>query len=189
MSENLSFLVICGSLRAGSFNRMIANTLPELAPAQVSIVQAQSFKGVPLYDADEHTSNGFPDAITALGDQVRQADGVVIVSPEYNFSVPGGLKNAIDWISRLPEQPFKNKPVALQSAAAGMLGGARTQYHMRQVMVFLDAVVLTKPEVFVSFAKSKVDDSTGKLVDADTRKIISQQLETFAAFARRFTDA
>lgn len=189
MSENLSFLVICGSLRAGSFNRMIANTLPELAPANVSIVQASSFKGVPVYDADQHNSDGFPNAITALGDQIRQADGVVIVSPEYNYSVPGGLKNAIDWISRLPDQPFKNKPVALQSAAGGMLGGARMQYHLRQVMVFLEAAVLTKPEVFVGFARNKVDAGTGKLADEDARKIISQQLDTFAGFARRFPNA
>jgi chromate reductase len=187
MSENLSFLAICGSLRKGSLNRMIANTLPDLAPADVSIVQAASIKGIPVYDADEHNSDGFPEAVVALADQIRRADGVVIVSPEYNFSVPGGLKNAIDWISRLPDQPFKNKPVALQSAAGGMLGGARMQYHLRQVMVFLDAVVFTKPEVFVSFAKNKVDESTGKLTDPDARKIIAQQLEGFTGFTRRLT--
>ena len=95
------------------------------------------------------------------------------------------LKNALDWVSRLPDQPFKGKPIALQSAATGMLGGARAQYHMRQIMVFLEALVFTKPEIFVSFAKDKVDPQTDRLVDEATRTMIASQLDGFAQFVAR----
>ncbi|UYN99795.1 MAG: NAD(P)H-dependent oxidoreductase [Devosia sp.] len=185
MTTSLSLLTICGSLRQGSFNRMVANTLPELAPAGVTITMAPPIGDMPLYNADIQNGTGFPEAVTALGDAVRAADGVIFVSPEYNFSVPGVLKNALDWVSRLPDQPFQYKPVALQSAATGMLGGARSQYHMRQIMVFLDALVFTKPEVFVSFAKDKVDAGRGVLSDEPTRAMISTQLEGFARFVRK----
>ncbi len=177
----MKLLTICGSLRSGSFNRAICNTLPELAPDGCVIEDAPGFGDLPLYNADDHNANGFPDRVSEIAEHIRAADGVVIVSPEYNFSVPGGLKNAIDWISRLPDQPFKNKPVALQSAAAGMLGGSRMQYHMRQVMVFLEARVFTKPEVFVSFAKSKVDGSGEKIADETTREMMRAQLTAFTA--------
>ncbi|ADZ70906.1 Chromate reductase, Class I, flavoprotein [Polymorphum gilvum SL003B-26A1] len=164
---------------------MIADTLPDLAPDGVTIRPAPPIGAIPLYNADVQTRDGFPQAVTDLAEAVRAADGVVIVSPEYNFSVPGVLKNAIDWVSRVPDQPFKDRPVALQSAATGMLGGARAQYHMRQIMVFLDALVFTKPEVFVSFAGQKVDAAAGRLTDEDARKVISAQLAGFARFVHR----
>lgn len=185
MSEQ-QVLVLCGSLRAGSFNRMLCNTLPELAPGGMRFVAAPEIGSFPLYDADLQQASGFPAPVTALGDAVRAADAVMIVSPEYNYSVPGVLKNAIDWVSRLPDQPFAGKPVALQSAAIGMLGGARCQYHLRQIMVFLDAIVFTKPEVFVSFAKSKVDEEAGLVSDEPTRDAIAAQLKAFQPFVERF---
>jgi chromate reductase len=110
---------------------------------------------------------------------------VVIVTPEYNYSVPGVLKNALDWVSRVPNQPFINKPVALQSAAISTLGGGRAQYHMRQIMVFLDAIVFNKPEVFIAVSKTKVDEEKGILTDQPTRDIIKQQLAAFATFIGR----
>ncbi len=177
----MQLLAICGSLRTGSFNRAICNTLPDLAPDGCQIVQAPDFGGIPIYNADHHAADGFPEQVKTLAEMIAAADGVVIVSPEYNFSVPGGLKNTIDWISRLPDQPFKGKQVALQSAAGGMLGGARMQYHLRQIMVFLEAKVFTKPEVFVSFAKSKVDDSGTRIADETTRDMIRAQLAAFTA--------
>lgn len=182
MTQNV--LVICGSLRADSLNRMICNTLPELAPEGMSIMDAPGLAEIPLYNADVQAS-GFPDAVTALGDAVRAADGVIVVTPEYNFSVPGGLKNAIDWVSRLPDQPFAGKAVAIQSAAAGMLGGARGQYHLRQIMVFLEALVLTKPEVFVSFGAKKVDLASGTVSEVATREAIVLQLKKFSEFIHR----
>lgn len=176
-------ITICGSLRKASFNRMLANALPGLAPAGMTIKASPSIE-MPLYDADLQ-AEGFPPAATALGDAIRAADGVIIVTPEYNYSVPGGLKNAIDWVSRMKDQPFVNKPVCLQSASQGPLGGARMQYHARTIMVFLDAFVFNKPEIFVGGAQNKFDDKTGELKDEATRTIIKQQLEGFEKFIQR----
>lgn len=176
---------IWGSLRVGSFNKALAHSLPELAPPQMEVVMARSIGDIPLYNADMQQSSGFPAPVTELADELNAADGIIIVTPEYNYSVPGVLKNAIDWLSRLQDQPFRNKPVALQSAAPGILGGARAQYHLRQSMIFLDAFVFNKPEIFVNMAKDKFDEATGKLTDEATRKIVSQQLEAFSAFIDR----
>jgi hypothetical protein len=120
--------------------------------------------------------------VTAFADAIRGADGVVIVSPEYNFSVPGGLKNAFDWVSRLKEQPFVDKPVALMSASGGPVGGARMQYHMRQIMVFLNARVFNTPEVFVGMAPSKIDEK-GEITDQPTKDFITKQLSGSRAAA------
>jgi chromate reductase, NAD(P)H dehydrogenase (quinone) len=187
MAGQKNALVICGSLRQGSFNRAIANSLPELAPAGLKILEAPDISAIPHYNADVQNDDGFPPSVTALADAVRAADGVIFVSPEYNFSVPGVLKNAIDWVSRVPNQPFKNKPVAIQSGAIGMLGGARMQYHLRQILVFLEAIAFTKPEVFVSFARDKVDAQTHTLTDQAARKVIASQLEEFETFITRLS--
>ena len=127
----------------------------------------------------------FRPPVNALADAIRAADGVIFNTPEYNYSVPGVLKNAIDWVSRLPNQPFANKPIALQSASQGVLGGARAQYHLRQMMVFLDAMVFNRPEIFINSAKGKFDEEKGELTDQPSRDIIKQQLESFAKFIAR----
>jgi chromate reductase len=176
-------ITICGSLRKASFNRMLADALPGLAPAGMTIKASPSIE-MPLYNADIQ-AEGFPPAATALADAVRAADGVIIVTPEYNYSLPGGLKHAIDWVSRMKDQPFVNKPVCLQSASMGPLGGARMQYHARTIMVFLDAFVFNKPEIFIGAAQTKFDDKTGELKDEATRTIIKQQLEGFEKFVER----
>jgi len=178
----LRFVTLVGSLRQGSYNRMIADTLPELAPAGVIITAAPSIAGIPLYDADLQ-NKGFPPDVLALAAAIQAADGVIIVTPEYNYSVPGVLKNAIDWLSRLSPQPLAGKPLAIQSASMGVMGGVRAQYHLRQILVFLDALVLNKPEVMVGAAQTKVDEAKGRLVEEGTRKFIASQLEAFAAFA------
>jgi chromate reductase len=110
---------------------------------------------------------------------------VIIVTPEYNYSVPGVLKNALDWLSRLPTQPFAGKPTMIQSGSPGVIGGARAQYHLRQILVFLDATVMNKPEVMIGQIASKVDAGSGELTDEATRGFIAAQLKAFAAFARR----
>lgn len=181
--ETLNVLATGGSLRKGSYNTAVMRTLPGLAPAEMKITLGPSL-AMPLYNADIQNSTGFPPEAEALAEAIRQARGVIIVSPEYNFSIPGFLKNAIDWVSRLPNQPFKDKPIALMSASGGPVGGARVQYHLRQTMVFLDAVVFTRPEVFIGNAASKIDEA-GNLHDETTKKFIRAQLEGFAGFIRR----
>ena len=110
---------------------------------------------------------------------------MVIVSPEYNWSIPGGLKNAIDWVSRMKDNPFKEKPVALQSASGGQVGGARMQYHLRMTLTMVEAFLFGRPEVFVNFAAKKIDEKTGELTDEPTKDIIKTQLVGFAKFIRR----
>jgi len=179
---SLNVLTICGSLRKGSYNAMLQRALAGLAPAGMTLKPAPSFAEFPIYNADIQNASGFPPAVNTLADAIRAADGVIIITPEYNFSIPGGLKNAIDWVSRLQNQPFAGKPVALQSASPGPLGGGRVQYDVRRAMVFLDAFTLNKPEIFVGNCVSKFDEKTGELKDEATRNFIKQQLTAFAAF-------
>src|SRR5579883_1039605 len=172
-------ITICGSLRKGSFNGMVQRALPSLAPEGLVLKAAPTFAEFPLYNADMQTASGFPAAVNALADAIRAADGVIIVTPEYNYSIPGGLKNAIDWVSRLPNQPFAGKPVALQSATGGPLGGGRMQYDLRRAMLFLDAVTLVKPEIFIGNCSQKIDAATGRITDQQTVGFIRQQLAAF----------
>src|SRR6266481_2898068 len=183
--KNVNVLTICGSLRKGSYNGMVQRALPALAPEGMMLKEAPTFAAFPLYNADAQTATGFPGPVTALADAIRAAHGVIIVTPEYNFSIPGGLKNAIDWVSRLPNQPFAGKPIALQSASPGPVGGARVQYDMRKAMAFLDAFTLNKPEIFIGSCASKFDEKTVELKDEATRGFIKQQLASFATFIAR----
>jgi chromate reductase len=180
--RNLNVIGICGSLRKGSFNRMVLNALPGWAPDGMKISEAPPWADFPIYNADIQNSTGFPAAVQTLAEAVRAADGVIFVSPEYNYSIPGGLKNAIDWVSRVPNQPFVGKPVALISASAGILGGGRMQYDLRRCMIFLDALTLNKPEVFIGGAMQKFDDKTGQLKDEQAIGFIKQELAAFAKF-------
>jgi chromate reductase len=180
--KNLNVITLCGSLRKSSYNAMVQRALPALAPDGLTLKEAPPFAAFPLYNADVQGATGFPDPVTALADAIRAADGVIIVSPEYNFSIPGGLKNALDWVSRIPSQPFAGKPVALQSASPGPLGGGRVQYDLRRAMVFLDAFVLNKPEIFIGGCAAKIDEKTGEIKDEATRNFIKQQLAAFAKF-------
>jgi chromate reductase, NAD(P)H dehydrogenase (quinone) len=180
----LKFVTWVGSVRKGSFNAAIARTLPDLAPAGVSIELLPSVARLPIYDADLQ-AEGFPADVLALGAAIKAADGLIIVTPEYNYSIPGGLKNAIDWVSRLPDKPFAGKPVLIQSASMGLLGGARAQYQLRQVLVFLDVHAMNTPEVMVGQAHTKVGGDPPTLTDPGTRDFIAGQLAKFAAFARQ----
>jgi chromate reductase len=179
---SLNVLTICGSLRKGSYNAMVQRALPGLAPEGMTLKAAPSYAELPLYNADIQNSTGFPAGVNVLADAIRAADGLIFCTPEYNFGIPGGLKNAIDWVSRLPNQPFAGKPIALQSASPGPLGGGRVQYDMRRAMVFLDAFTLNKPEIFIGGCASKIDEKTGEIKDEATRGLIKQQLAAFASF-------
>src|ERR1700681_1886085 len=181
----LNVLSICGSLRKGSFNGIVQRALPGLAPEGMKITAAPAYSAFPLYNADVQSASGFPASVNKLADAIRAADGVIFNTPEYNFSIPGGLKNAVDCVSRMQNQPFADKPIALQSASAGPLGGGRVQYDLRRAMVFLDALVLNKPEIFIGAASTKVNEQTGELTDETARNFIKQQLLAFAKFIAR----
>ncbi len=186
MADNqINVVVICGSLRKGSYNAALARALPSLAPDGMSLKPAPAWDKMPIYNHDIQDASGFPAEAVTWADAIRHADGAIIVSPEYNWSIPGGLKNAIDWVSRMKDVPFKEKPVALQSCAGGQLGGSRMQYHMRQCMTSIDAFLYGKPEVLVTFAAKKFDEKTLELTDQPTRDIVKQQLTGFEKFIRR----
>jgi chromate reductase len=186
VSDNqLNVAVVCGSLRKGSYNAALARTLPALAPPGMALKPAPAWHTMPIYDFDIQNTAGFPAEVATWADALRAADGVIIVSPEYNWSIPGGLKNAIDWVSRVQNQPFAGKPVALQSAANGALGGGRMQYDLRRSMIFLDAMTLNKPEIFIGNCSQKIDAKTGQITDQQAVGFIQQQLVAFAKFIAR----
>ncbi|HZN28526.1 MAG TPA: NAD(P)H-dependent oxidoreductase [Xanthobacteraceae bacterium] len=186
MADNqLDTLVICGSLRKGSYNAALTRALPGLAPPGLKLRSAPSFEKIPIYNFDIQNSTGFPAEVNTWADAIRSADAVIIVSPEYNWSIPGGLKNAIDWVSRMKDQPFKDKPVVLQSCAGGILGGSRMQYHLRMSLTSVDAVLFGRPEVIVTFAAQKFDEKTLELKDQTAIDMVKQQLAAFETFARR----
>ena len=185
MAVELKVLTICGSLRKYSYNHALVRALPALAPAGMTFTEAPPYDTIPFYNQDIQDADGFPAPVQALADAVRAADGVIIVTPEYNWTIPGALKNALDWVSRMKDQPFKEKPVALQSASGGPLGGSRMQYHMRQSLTYLNVFLFGTPEIFVSFAPTKFDKDTLELVDQPTKDIIKTQLAGFAAFIQR----
>jgi chromate reductase, NAD(P)H dehydrogenase (quinone) len=185
MTDTVKVITICGSLRKGSFNAALARMAPKLAPAGMSIAPAPPLDAIALYNFDVQSSAGFPGPVNDLAAAIRAADGVLICSPEYNWSIPGVLKNAIDWVSRMKDQPFAGKPVALQSAAGGLLGGSRMQYHLRQSLTSIDAVLFGRPEVFVTFAAQKFDDKALELKDQPAIDMIKQQLAGFETFVRR----
>src|SRR6187402_37043 len=124
MADQFNVLIICGSLRKGSYNAALTRALPGLAPPGIKFVTAPPIETFPLYNADIQEASGFPPAAEDLATAVRAADAVLFVTPEYNWSMPGVLKNAIDWLSRMKEQPFEGKTVAIQSCSQGPLGGA-----------------------------------------------------------------
>ncbi|MBF5005150.1 NADPH-dependent FMN reductase [Diaphorobacter caeni] len=173
---------ICGSQRGQSFNRMLLALAGECMPAPMTL-ETLDWDAVPPFNADL-LAKGFPDSVQALRERIRRADGVVIVTPEYNFSVPGMLKNLIDWLSRGEDQPFAHKPLAILSAATGPLGGARVQYDLRKIMMFMNAATLMKPEVFVGSAAQKFD-ADGRCTDALTRQFVTAQMTAFKAWIER----
>jgi chromate reductase len=178
----LRILGISGSLRRGSYNSAALRAAQELAPRDMRIDSAD-IASIPLYNEDVR-QQGFPPPVEALRRQVKEADGVLLVTPEYNYSIPGVLKNAIDWVSRPPEQPFDGKPIAIMGASPSALGTARAQYHLRQCFVFLNGLVMNRPEVMIAQAQGKFD-AEGRLTDQPTREFLGTMLTAFAAWVRR----
>jgi chromate reductase len=181
----MKVLGISGSLRRDSYNTAALRAAIELAPRGMSIDRADISK-LPLYDEDVR-QRGLPPAVTRLREQVAGADAVLFVTPEYNYSVPGVLKNAIDWLSRPPEPPLEDKPVAIAGASPGRIGTARAQYHLRQMCVFLDAHVLNRPEVMIARAADKFEN--GRLIDRHSREYVAEMLLALAEWTKRLAIA
>jgi chromate reductase, NAD(P)H dehydrogenase (quinone) len=175
---------IAGSLRRGSFNRALLRTAQELAPERLKI-DIYEIRDLPLYNQDIEDQT-VPQPVDSLRQALREADGLLIATPEYNHGVPGVLKNAIDWLSRPPRGSALNgKPAALMGASPGMTGTARSQSQLRQSFVFTNTPAMLQPEVLVSGAREKFD-ANGRLTDEPTRKFLAQFLDQFAAWIPRF---
>ena len=159
----MHFLGISGSLRRLSLNTAALRACTQLLPPGVTMELAD-ISAIPLYN-EEIREQGLPAAVQTLREQILKADAIVIATPEYNYSIPGVLKNAIDWASRPPSQPFEGKPIALISASPGGFGGARAQYHLRQVFIYLNGLMLNRPEAMISAAHTKFD-AQGNLTDS-----------------------
>ena len=177
MSATVHFVAISGSLRKGSFNTMLLHNAMELLPEGVTM-EIASIADIPLYNADLDLPavNERPQPVTLFRDTLAKADGIVLVSPEYNYSIPGGLKNAIDWASRGLDSPMLSKPVAVMGATIGMWGTVRMQLAFQPVFLFLDMKPVQKPEVLVAQAPQKFDDN-GKLTDAFAIDLVRKKLQ------------
>ncbi len=186
MSDQINVLGFAGSLRQGSYNKMALRAAIELAPAGMTI---GTFDIAPIEPYNEDVKQrGFPPPVQEFREKIRAADALLIVTPEYNHSIPGVLKNAIDWASRPPEQPFNDKPVAIMGASPGRLGTIRAQMHLRACFVFLNGLVMTQPEVLIANA-SQVFDDQGRLTDQPTREILGKLLQSLGDWTRRVARA
>jgi chromate reductase len=180
MDKPLRVLAFAGSLRHGSFNKALVGAALEVKPENVEI-EVFDLEGISLYNQDLEIQP--PSRVIEFKTKIRQADALLISTPEYNYSIPGVLKNALDWASRPKTgNPLDGKPVAIMSASTGRLGGARAQYHLRQIFVFLDMHPVNRPEVMLSNAKDYVD-SQGNLTNEDTKQLIRQLLEELSKWA------
>jgi chromate reductase, NAD(P)H dehydrogenase (quinone) len=180
--SSINVLGFAGSLRKGSWNRGLLRTAQQAAPSDVAI-EVFDIADIPLYNEDVR-QKGFPPVVQSFRERIRAADALLIATPEYNYSVPGVLKNAIDWASRPPDQPFQDKPIALMGASAGTAGTTRAQHHLRQSFVFLDGRLLARPEVLIAAATQKFDEQ-GNLMDEPSKKLVADLLATLAAWTRR----
>ncbi len=174
---------IIGSLREKSYHRLIFNQYKDMAKDSFDLVEAPIGE-IPMFNQDVLDSDGLPASVSSVVDQIRQAQGVIFFSPEYNYSVPGVLKNALDWISRADDQPLNGKPSAIIGASPGNIGTARMQYHLRQIAVFLNMNVLNKPEVMISRVMEKVAEE--KISDSKTEEFLKKHIAVFAKFAEKW---
>ena len=182
MSEqNFRICAISGSLRKASFNTAALRVAQELAPAGMTI-EIAPIGDLPLYNEDLRVNGGFPPAAEHLRETIRAADAVLFATPEYNFSVSGVLKNALDWASRPQNQPFNGKAYAILGATSGLIGTARAQAHLRQIMVGLNAFTINVPQVFIASSAQKFD-AEGKLTDKSARDLITQLLAALVTLA------
>ena len=186
MEKPVRILGFVGSLRKGSYNKALMRAAVELVPDDAAI-EIFDLEGIPLFNQD--WENQPPQIVRNFKAKIRAADALLIASPEYNYSIPGVLKNAIDWASRpYGDNAFEGKPVAIMSASIGHLGGARAQYHLRQSFVFLDMHPINHPEVMLPFAGQNIDEN-GNLTNEETRKLIRELLKELVRWTRKLKAA
>src|SRR5688572_23434005 len=182
MSKSMQILGIAGSLRRQSYNRSALRAAQQLAPAGVTI-NIFELDGIPAFSEDDEKNP--PAKVVELKKQIRAADALLIVTPEYNYSIPGVLKNAIDWASRpYGDSAWSGKPAAIMGASVGTIGTAREQYHLRQMFVFLNMFPINQPEVMIGNAASRFD-AQGNLIDEATKGYVRKLLENLVAWTRR----
>src|SRR4051794_23168790 len=182
MSKPVRILGIAGSLRRQSYNRALLRAATQVAP-EGSSIDIFEIDGIPPFNADDEQNP--PEKIVELKRRIRESDAVLFVTPEYNYSIPGVLKNAIDWASRpYGDSAWSGKPAAIMGASTGRIGTARAQYDLRQVMVFLNMFPINQPEVMIGHAATRFDKD-GNLTDEPTRDFIRQLLTNLVAWTRR----
>ncbi|MGB9853543.1 MAG: NADPH-dependent FMN reductase [Candidatus Bathyarchaeales archaeon] len=180
--KKIIILGFAGSLRKDSYNKALLRAAAELLPKEAEL-KIFDIKGIPLYNQDLEVE--MPARVKEFKEKIRAADAILVATPEYNYSFPGVLKNAIDWASRpLGDNSFDGKPVAIMSASVGIFGGARAQYHLRQVFVTLNMHPINRPEVMASFAGEKFDEN-GRLKDEKTRVKIQELLKSLVTWAKK----
>jgi chromate reductase, NAD(P)H dehydrogenase (quinone) len=175
-------LGISGSLRRRSYNTALLHAAAELVPEDTTL-EVATLEGIPLYNADDEAASGLPDTVVALRDRLGAADALLIATPEYNYSVPGVLKNGLDWLSRRPDSPLNGVPTAV-IGAGGRFGTVRAQMHLRQILIHNRMVAVPGPEVLVDSAWSRFDEDM-RLTDDRHRKALGILLEELVALARR----
>ncbi len=168
--NKLNIVGISGSLRMGSYNTRVLQNIKELFSNEINL-EIVDISGLPLYNEDIDEKN--VESVMILKEKIANSDGVIIATPEYNFSIPGVLKNALDWVSKGDVKPLNDKKVAILSASLGFLGGSRVQYHLRQVLLCLNSDVIRGPEVFIGSVYNKIDEN-GKLIDEGTINITKE---------------
>ena len=182
MNNPIRILGIAGSLRRGSYNRGTLKAAAELAPEGATI-EIFELDGIPGFNQDEEQNP--PEKVAELKRKIREADAILFVTPEYNYSVPGVLKNAIDWASRpYGDSAWNGKPAAIMGASIGAIATARAQYHLRQMMVFLNMFPVNQPEVMIGNCSDKFDEQ-GNLTDETSKDFIRQLLENLVEWTHR----
>jgi chromate reductase len=178
---SVTILGLCGSTRKASMNRALLTEIAAHFPAEVTFTQWEGLGDLPIFNSDLAE----PSGVISLKSAIAAADGVIITVPEYNYSIPGGLKNALDWISRPPAtSPMRGRPIGIAGAATGMSGTIRAQTHLRQMLVFSDSPCMLQPEVLIPRAHERFDP-TGTLTDDSTRQLLGRFATAFLAFVRK----
>jgi chromate reductase len=182
MEDKIHIVAMLGSLRSGSFNKIVLNSAIELCPQGASIEIAE-IGNLPLYNGD--FEGNMPQEVRSFKEKIKSADSILIVTPEYNYSIPGGLKNALDWGSRpYGDSSFDKKPVGVMTASPGSLGGSRCQYHLRQAFVFLNMFPMNVPEMIIGSIQDKTTED-GKLKDQHSKDKILEYLNALIDWSKK----